>query len=721
MNRSARATAAILVFAVGIVGIAAVLVFVFSTPEKSTNQHATTNPATTTAAPATHAAAVTGPPRTYGELLKVVYPQIATTQPLGISLDLSDAAHIVLTDPVHVCSRLDLWITRSDAEPLEKILPKANDEQTHMTRDAVVFVHWAPDERNKWHPRPVCRRDDGSFELVSPTSRTPIPTTQPYLWHRAFSWGQKIVVPTESGISLLTPGEKITELHHAFTRGPTTQPSDPPAEPQVTFDAQGIIAWMPWDAGKAGSVGAVRFTEGKFSPLGSAEGWPERLVHVVPLLDGSVLQVVRGEDGKIQPKLALLNAATVDEAKVNALVLQLSDADPEKRQQAYNELTRYGPNVWPLLEKLVNDQPAEASLRLQQLLSNRITPTLGGLTLVDGELATASRLPDGGVVFFAAAGVSFARENADPKIVKPAWISVRPGRAIELLPEKLMEDAAPPAQQVYAFNEEWVLSDREKGPQRLMFNHMTPLLRDDEKAFGRLHAIDRRGRWLFRKSGDDATARASRETLILDPTFADPTPRLPIWIMEIRNGTTGWDGKNWPVIKSGGAWSLRERGWQALDEKAEPMIAELPEGEASATADPSKPLLVDADGNRYFDGAAILHVVSKSGKHTVWPLPTSTHGRPGGTLMRAADGNLFLVNQPGRIVRIKPTPDGDQPFKIEGSFTHRVPSSERIERIWLDGANRICIVYDGNRLAILFPEGMIPPHIATMIPASELR
>ena len=254
MNRSARATAAILVFAVGIVGIAAVLVFVFSTPEKSTNQHATTNPATTTAAPATHAAAVTGPPRTYGELLKIVYPQIATTQPLGISLDLSDAAHIVLTDPVHVCSRLDLWITRSDAEPLEKILPKANDEQTHMTRDAVVFVHWAPDERNKWHPRPVCRRDDGSFELVSPTSRTPIPTTQPYLWHRAFSWGQKIVVPTESGISLLTPGEKITELHHAFTRGPTTQPSDPPAEPQVTFDAQGIIAWMPWDAGKAGML-----------------------------------------------------------------------------------------------------------------------------------------------------------------------------------------------------------------------------------------------------------------------------------------------------------------------------------------------------------------------------------------------------------------------------------------------------------------------------------
>ena len=118
----------------------------------------------------------------------------------------------------------------------------------------------------------------------------------------------------------------------------------------------------------------------------------------------------------------------------------------------------------------------------------------------------------------------------------------------------------------------------------------------------------------------------------------------------------------------------------------------------------------------------MLHVVSSSNKHTVWPLPLAARG--GGsnvTLLRAADGRLFLFNQPGRILRIKPTPEGDEPFKLDGTFSHRVPTSENIARIWLDGGNRICVAYDGTKLAIMFPEGHIPSHIATMIPANELK
>jgi hypothetical protein len=249
-----------------------------------------------------------------------------------------------------------------------------------------------------------------------------------------------------------------------------------------------------------------------------------------------------------------------------------------------------------------------------------------------------------------------------------------------------------------------------------MFNHMQRLLRDNEKAFTRLHAVDRRGRWLFRKPDP-----RSHETLILDPTFPDPTPHLPIWVMSIYQGSTGWDEKDWPCIKSGGAWALRADGWEALDEKKEKMITEAPPRRSAPAALATEPLLVDADGNRYFDGASLLHVISKDNRHTVWPLPFSARGELGGTLLRAADGRLFLVNQPGRILRIKPTPDGDEPFNLEASFTHRVPSGDRIKRIWLDGANRICVVYDDNKLAIMFPDGHIPPHIATMIPASELR
>ncbi len=722
MNQSARASAAILVFVVGIVTIAALAFYLASTPATSTK--ATTRPATTTA-PATQSLAQ-APPRTYGEVLKAAYPQLATTQPMGVPLNVyTEAAHFVLTDPVYVCSRLDLWITRPDAEPGESMLEQAIDEQTHLVRDLIAFVHWAPDDRGKWRPRIIAKRDDGGFEIISPAGRIPITGNHPYIWRRAMSWGNAIVVPTESGVSILTPGEKIEEVHHAFTppNEPSSEPSsepsnDPLAEPQVTFDFNGIIAWMPWDDGRRGSSGAVRFADGKFSPLGPGEGWPEKLVHVVPLLDGSVLQIIRDENGKIVPKLELLSRADIDEKAVIALVDQLSDADPEKRRQAYNELTRYGPLVWPLLEKLVEDQPPEARIRLGQLLANKIQPTMGGLTLVDGALTTAARLPDGGVVFFAPAGVSFPRENAEPAVVKPAWISVRPGKPVELLPDKLLADAAPPEQQIDVFRDEWVLTDAEHGPRRLMFNHMPRLLRDEEKAFSRLYAIDRRGRWLFRKPGD---THPSRETLIIDPTFPDPNPRLPIWIMTIYQGTTGWDENDWPCIKSGGAWALREKGWQPVDETKQRMFTELPQQETpSPAAQLTEPLLIDADGNRYYDGATTLHVVSKANQHIVWPLPLSARGEPGGKLLRAEDGRLFLFNQPGRVCRIQPTPDGDEPFKLEATFTHRVPAAD-IARIWMDGANRICVAYDGNKLAVMFPEGHIPPHIATMIPANELR
>ncbi|HEV2293047.1 MAG TPA: hypothetical protein VGR35_04275 [Tepidisphaeraceae bacterium] len=728
MNRPARALAAIVVFVVGIVGIAAAVFYLATDPQDSSTL--TTQPATTTTAPGSQAV-VQAPPRTYGEVLKAAYPQLATTQPMGVPLNLyTEAAHFILSDPVYVCSRLDLWLTRPDAEPAEAVLDNAIDEQTHLVRDHVAFVHWAPDDRGKWRPRIVAQRDDGGYELISPAGRIPVTGEHRYLWHRALSWGNAIVVPTQGGISVLTPGGTIEELHHAFAlpMSPSTAPStgpataefssEPLAEPQVTFDSKGIIAWMPWDDGKRGSSGAVRFAEGRFSPLGPAQGWPEKLVQVVPLLDGSVLQIVRDDSGRILPKLELLNQGNIDERAVTALVEQLSDADPEKRQQAYNQLTRYGPLVWPLLEKLSQEQPPEAAIRLQQLLANKTQPTMGGLTLVDGEMVTASRLPDGGVVFFAPAGVSFARENAEPAIVSPAWISIRPGKPVQLLPDRLLAGAAPPEQQIYAFGEEWVLTDDEHGPQHLMFNHAPRLLRDEEKPFSQLYAIDRRGRWLFRKP---AGAEPSRQTLIIDPTFPDPTPRLPIWVMEIHQGSTGWDENDWPCIKSGGAWALHEKGWRPVDESKQRMFNELPQTQTpSQMALLSEPLLTDADGNRYYDGATMLHVVSKDNKHTVWPLPLSARGLPGGTLLRYEDGRLFLFNSPGRVCRIKPTPGADEPFTLEATFTERVPAAN-IARIWTDRANRICVAYDGNKLAILFPQGHIPPHIATMIPASELR
>jgi hypothetical protein len=73
---------------------------------------------------------------------------------------------------------------------------------------------------------------------------------------------------------------------------------------------------------------------------------------------------------------------------------------------------------------------------------------------------------------------------------------------------------------------------------------------------------------------------------------------------------------------------------------------------------------------------------------------------------------LFLFNEPGRIVRIRPQPESEEPFTVEAVFTRTVPSDLAPLRIWLDPADRICFAHDKNRLTVLFPLGRIPPAIA---------
>ena len=50
---------------------------------------------------------------------------------------------------------------------------------------------------------------------------------------------------------------------------------------------------MPWEKGQAGSVGAARFIDDKWVKLDEAAGWPNKLLHVIPLLDGGTRSFVR--------------------------------------------------------------------------------------------------------------------------------------------------------------------------------------------------------------------------------------------------------------------------------------------------------------------------------------------------------------------------------------------------------------------------------------------
>jgi hypothetical protein len=422
-----------------------------------------------------------------------------------------------------------------------------------------------------------------------------------------------------------------------------------------------------------------------------------------------VLQINLGDQHKARPSMAALDAAEIDEAKVSQLVNELSDPDAEKRLKAYNELTRYGPGLWPVLDRLAQDVPVEAQIRIQQLLSNKTTPTFGGMSLVDGVLQTAARLPDGGAVFFAPAGVSVPREDAGDVTFPQAWIEMRPGKPVALLSHYLVEDHTPETLKVFAFGDEWISWDAEHGMRRFIGNHMAPMLGSGDQKYAHFVGYDRRGRWLFKTSAE------ATETLIVDPSYADPTPRLPVWLKNVVEGNAGWDEKDCPVLKRGGAWALDGDGWRVVNEPKEKVFTESP------APPPKSPILTALDGTRYFDGLRTLHAITKDGKHTVWPLPVFAHGSGVARMVQAKDGRLFLFNMSGRVLRIRPTPGEAEPFELEAAFTHRIPNSDDIRRIWLDPSGRLIVAYDGDKLAIMFPEGRVPNELATLIPSHELQ
>jgi len=67
------------------------------------------------------------------------------------------------------------------------------------------------------------------------------------------------------------------------------------------------------------------------------------------------------------------------------------------------------------------------------------------------------------------------------------------------------------------------------------------------------------------------------------------------------------------------------------------------------------------------------------------------------------------------LLRIRPTPTGGEPFKLEAVFTKDIPNVDHPVRIWLDPAGRINFVTEGNVLTVTFPAGTIPREISRMM------
>ena len=665
---------------------------------------------------------------TYMDVVRAEFPAMPTTQPLAFPLELNQAARLVVNDPLFFSkSSGDLWITRPDAPTTKQVLkeisdPASADTQTHVLRERVAFVDWLANQGGAPLPHLVCKSGGGAFELVSVEGRKPLPNRRDYQWDRAFLWDDQVLVPSRTGISVFEFRPELKESYRELMPGPTSAPATSPADepaPQALPDGEGLLAWVPWEHGRPGSRGAVRFVGGKWTDLGPDQAWPEKIVHLVPLRDGTVFQFVAHDDGTISLETMALQASSVDEAEIARLVDKLSDPDPDERRKAVSAISNFGPGAWPALTKLSANQPPQARMLLKQLLKDKNRPTVSGMTLLgDRLLQLAARLSDGGAVFYAPQGVSVPSPNSDdePTVTAPAWLSVRPGHYVELLSAALVADLKPDACHLDVVGDQWIANTDVRGPRLFFGNGFATLLRRDERAFSRVLGMDSRGRWLFQRPDDQS------QTLVIDPHLPDPVPRLPVWNLAIAQ-TVGWDKDNWPVIQNGSAYALTETDWRPLnvDEKFFSRPDQIPPATMPASfpastnpSDPlatEHPLLVTPDGTLYFGGLTDLTIVDPAGNHVTWPLPPTANGTGPATLIAARSGKLFLFNQPGRVLRLTRTPGASEPFKLDATFTRNVPNAAHLTRIWLDPAGRIDLI-DGSHLAVLFPDGYIPRAIS---------
>lgn len=719
-------------------------------------------PATTMAVTTTAAATAggAGPTTSWSDVVGRAVPALAGAQELVVPVDLADAARVLIDAPIYLDGAGQIWVTDSVADPMATVLARAGDESVHVVPERVVFVHYANDEVAGVRAEPVWRKGNGVAWIFGPdgpqqlTPDPPAPYSRPgdLEFDRAVDWtaADAFVVPTAGGAVVFRRSPKISQWAIDLRDGAAAGATMPAAHrTQIAMDMRGVLIWNPTGGGVA------RYVDENWNMLDASAGWAGPILQLAPYLDGSVARVKVDGEGQLALDVGELDHPGVDGKVIDGLIDDLSDPDAAKRDQAFGQLMSYRSAAWPeLLRRKDTESPGAAEM-IGSLLRAKLTPTLGGMTPNAGKALVATRLGDGGAVIYLEAGVTLpvpagAVADATPQQVIPAWISIRPGRVPALLPDVLTADLRPEDAHLQAIGQEWVRVDPIVGARRLVGNHLEAIVGRAQAEFSDVVGIDRRGRWLLRRPGTD------RPTLVIDPTFPDPTPRLPVWTMAWQGGHVGWDDHGWPVTDHGGTYALHEQEWVSIKSEKDgdgfhqdlagtpAAIREVDLGPQAvalignqtaiaaatrnaATTEAAGPLLWrEADGSRYWGGVTSIEVRDVDGRRREFALggDLAGTGDPAPRMIGAPVGGgqrrLFLFNQPGRVIRLRATPHGPQPLAVEAVFTRRIPAPASYQRIWLDPAGRIDMAFDENHLAIFFPDGQIPAAIEVKMPQQQL-
>ena len=702
-------------------------------PKTSAQEAPTTQPASQPSTePATQATTKPHDPPVltqYIDILRERDPDFPTTQPLPSGLGLDEAARFEFEEPLFLDAVGCLWIVHERGQAPEEILAGDLKRQTYVINQPVVFTWWKPAYDGKPTVEMILKCEDGSFQWLHQTGRAPIPPLpdgREYDWPRAFLYARSLIVPTTGGAAVLTPVDRpdpgqFLRRHGRAERRPDgagtielahialIEPREDLPATQIRLDGRGLIAWVPFMSRRiTGSERIGRYLDGKWSEL-SGEGWTRRPVLLMPLSDGSILQLSIDDRNESQLTAVALNAIPVEREAVEKLIGNLSSTDPRERESAFVGLSNYGPSAWPILEEHLEAASPVVRKQITILLGDKTNPTFGGLMPEPGPVEVRDWLADGGVILRFRNGILLPDGAGVTVLERPAWLLIRPGRRMQLLdPMVVTELSSSDDAHAFVWGDEWVICVPDQGAKRWLINHVEPLLDDTHAAWQHFVGMDQVGRWLFRRTAEPGPA------LLVDVRLPDPTPRLPIWVIESGPmGEAGYDEEGWPVSKAGSAWRLKAEDWQDLEESEEFTLvtSDVPQ-EALATA---------SDGTTYRGGVDSLQAVLPRGEELTWKLPPHAVGSGNAKAVVDNEGRLFLFNRPGRVVRIARTPGGPEPFKVEAVFADEMLPGAPPQHVWLDPAGRICAIYLGNRVAVMWPDGRVPGSIRQKMPAKIHR
>ena len=710
-------------------------------PEPPATQPAT-QPDDTAAADAESA----GPVATYVALLERDRPSLADDdgkiETTTIPLPANEASRITFDEPVYLDLAGNLWLTHADGLSAAD-LPNAGPalrEQTFVTKERVRFAWWKQRRDGTPAVELIYERGDGELAWRHELGESAVPAANSgaFDFTRAIPINDTLIVPTARGVAVLVPIDRPDDVEQYRRRyGHLSEASRPEAAgsietrdvaladagdvapPQVRFDASGILAYSPWDDGLAGTPGGdrvARYADDAWTVLSAEEGWADRPVDLMPLGDGSVLQIALDAGGGASITKIQTGEATVDRAAIAQLVEDLVAYDAATRDAAYAQLSAAGSGIFPTLNELYDDAKPRAQREIDALLRFGSDLSIGGLVPEPGPVEVRSRLADGGVVYRFEGGVSVPNMAGVRVIERPGWIYVRPGRRVTELPRMLADElAADPAARLFAYGEEVVVTRPGTPARRWGVNHFQDLLPPESKEdWPQFAGIDAMGRWLFTRPPAGTTTEPAARVLVLDTRLADPRPKLPAWVIETGElGEAGWDEEDWPIMMLGGAYRLGPDNWVPLPPETPIETRETKGGMWELAAGP--------DGSRYYDGVERLRQVRPDGTEIEWPLPAEARGtgdRQSVKLAVDAKGRLFLFNRPGRVVRIDATPRELEPFEVAGVFDEDVPGAVP-RRVWIDPAGRLCAAYFGDTVVVMWPDGQIPPSIRQLIPAKR--